>query len=131
MSMAIQGLVISAFDDCDISGKAVHLAGNIYNDSMMTIEVGKDSHEISLCRRSMVIILNYPHVRRCKQRDHKPSRLPLRTLNRLEKKSKKLRDIDTNRQKHFLTAKMTTKNTDIGRGFTVRQLLGGHYREIY
>ena len=42
MSMAIQGLVISAFDDCDISGKAVHLTGNVYNDSMMTIEAGKE-----------------------------------------------------------------------------------------
>ena len=47
--MAIQILVISVFDDCDISGKAVHLTGNVYNDSMMTIKVGKDSLEISLC----------------------------------------------------------------------------------
>ena len=60
----------------------------------------------------MFIILNYPHAIRCKQRDRKPSRLPLRTLNRLEKKSKKLTDIDTNRQKHFLTAKTATANTD-------------------
>ena len=61
------------------------------------------------------------------------ARLPLRTLNRLEKKSKKLRDIDRfyNRQKHCLTAKMTTKDTHFGRGFTVRQLIGGLYREIY
>ena len=39
------------------------------------------------------VYYNYCRVRLCKQRDREPSRLPLRTLKRLEKKSKKLRDI--------------------------------------
>ena len=113
-------VVISAFDDCYISGKAVHLAENVY-DSMVTIKVGKDMRS----RYAKYIYYNYPHVRICKQRDRKPSRLPVRTLNRQEKKSKKLRDINSNGQKHFLTAKTPTLSR------LCCQPTGGHCHKIY
>ena len=90
---------------------------------MVTIKVGKDTRS----RYAKYVYYNYPHVRICKQKqhDHKPSRLPVRTLKRLEKKSRKLRDIDTNHQKHFLTAKIPTLSR------FCCQPTGGHYREIY
>ena len=69
-------VVISAFDDCDISGKAVHLTGNAYNDVMVIIKVGKDM------RSRFAKYVNYnPHESRCKQRDRKPSRLQCTSTN--------------------------------------------------
>ena len=85
----VENVVISAFDDCDILDKAIYSTGNVNNYSMVTIKARKDMRS----RNAKYVYYNYCRVRLCKQRDREPSRLPLRTLKRLEKKSKKLRDI--------------------------------------
>ena len=85
----VENVVISAFDDCDILEKAIYSTGNVNNYSMVTIKARKDMRS----RNAKYVYYNYCRVRLCKQRDREPSRLPLRTLKRLEKKSKKLRDI--------------------------------------
>ena len=52
-------VVTSTFDDCDILDKAIHLAGNVYNDSMVTIEKTGS-------RYAKYVYYNYSHIRICK-----------------------------------------------------------------
>ena len=82
---ALETVVISTFNDCELD-KAIHLSGNEYNDSMVTIKV----REVIRSRYAKYVYFNYSLARKCKQRDCELSRLPVRMLKSLKKKSKKL-----------------------------------------
>ena len=82
---ALETVVISTFNDYELD-KAIHFSGKEYNDSMVTIKVREDIRS----RCSKYAYFNYSHARKCKQRDHELSRLPVRMLKSLKKKNKKL-----------------------------------------
>ena len=69
---ALETVVISAFNDCELD-KAIHLPGNVYNDSMVTIKMREDIRS----RHAKNVYFNYSHVWKCKHRDCELSRLPV------------------------------------------------------
>ena len=82
---------ISVFDNCDLLEKANHLTVKFRNDSMVTINTTRDIRS----RYSKHVYHSFSDVRvltqRCvSKRDREPSRIPVRTLKCLAKKSRKL-----------------------------------------
>ena len=67
---AVETVVNSTFNDCELA-KAIHLSGNAYNDSMVTIKMREDVRS----RYAKYVYFNYSHARKCKQRDRELSRL--------------------------------------------------------
>ena len=82
---------ISVFDNCDLLEKANHFTVKSSNDSMVTINTTRDIRS----RYSKHVYHSFSDVRiltqRCvSKRDREPSRIPVRTLKCLAKKSRKL-----------------------------------------
>jgi len=85
-------IVNSLVSDCNILDKANDLTVHVYNDTVVTINITKNTRS----RYSKYVYCNYRHVRptthnRAFKRGRAPSRIPVRTLKSLKNKSRKLR----------------------------------------
>ena len=58
---------VSTFNDCELA-KTVHLSGNVYNDSLVTIKMREDKNN-QRPRYAKYVSVNYSHAWKCKQLD--------------------------------------------------------------
>ena len=82
-----EAVVISMFKEGDVLDKRNQSTANVYSDSVVTTKVIEDT------RSRYAKYVNFGRPWKDKKRDREPSRLPLRFLKHISKKSKKLREI--------------------------------------